>query len=83
MGDSVADPRMPTDADTEAWDPGPIVCPGCHAVGDEPCAPGCIDDETVLAREEEDDREDDREGDRVCHICGQPTDLCSCEDCPW
>lgn len=23
----------------------PIVCPGCFAVGAEPCAPGCIDDE--------------------------------------
>jgi hypothetical protein len=25
-------------------DEAPFVCPGCHAVGDEPCAPGyCID----------------------------------------
>jgi hypothetical protein len=23
----------------------PYVCPGCHAVGDERCAPGCIDAE--------------------------------------
>src|SRR5690348_14988237 len=23
----------------------PHVCPGCHAVGEEPCAPGCIDAE--------------------------------------
>ncbi len=23
----------------------PFVCPGCHAVGEEPCHPGCIDDE--------------------------------------
>jgi len=30
-------------------DPGcsqaPHVCPGCHAVGEEPCAPDCIDAE--------------------------------------
>lgn len=30
----------------------PIVCPGCHSVGDEPCAPGCIDDEMAREREE-------------------------------
>lgn len=30
----------------------PYVCPGCHAVGGERCAPGCIDDE--IAREHED-----------------------------
>lgn len=23
----------------------PVVCPGCHAVGEEACAPGCIDAE--------------------------------------
>ena len=23
----------------------PHVCPGCHAVGEERCAPGCIDAE--------------------------------------
>lgn len=26
-----------------AW--GPPVCPGCYAVGEQPCAPGCIDEE--------------------------------------
>lgn len=31
---------------------GPYVCPGCHAVGGERCAPGCIDDE--IRREHED-----------------------------
>jgi hypothetical protein len=37
---------------SEEWSPdpvppedGPYVCPGCYAVGDEPCAPGCIDAE--------------------------------------
>ena len=30
---------------------GPFVCPGCHAVGGEKCAPGCIDDE--IARDAE------------------------------
>lgn len=30
----------------------PYVCPGCHAVGDERCAPGCIDAEIEAAREE-------------------------------
>lgn len=37
-------------------DPGcsqaPHVCPGCHAVGDEPCAPGCIDAELEAERRE-------------------------------
>jgi hypothetical protein len=33
-------------------DDAPYVCPGCHAVGDERCAPGCIDDE--MRREHED-----------------------------
>lgn len=23
----------------------PYVCPGCYAVGDEPCLPGCVDHE--------------------------------------
>ena len=25
------------------FDAGPYVCPGCFAVGGEPCAPGCVD----------------------------------------
>lgn len=37
-------------------DPGcshaPYVCPGCHAVGGERCAPGCIDAEMAREREE-------------------------------
>ncbi len=28
-----------------AHEQAPHVCPGCHAVGEEPCAPGCIDAE--------------------------------------
>lgn len=30
---------------SEACEEPPIVCPGCHAVGEERCAPGCIDAE--------------------------------------
>lgn len=30
----------------------PYVCPGCHAVGDERCVPGCIDDAIRREREE-------------------------------
>lgn len=26
----------------------PYVCPGCHAVGEERCAPGCIDAEREM-----------------------------------
>jgi len=33
-----------TDAEDETWpDDAPFVCPGCFAVGGEPCAPDCID----------------------------------------
>lgn len=30
----------------------PYVCPGCYAVGGDPCAPGCIDAEIEREREE-------------------------------
>lgn len=30
----------------------PFVCPGCHAFEEEPCKPGCIDDEMRREREE-------------------------------
>jgi hypothetical protein len=30
----------------------PYVCPGCYAVGGEPCAPGCIDASIEEARYE-------------------------------
>lgn len=33
-------------------DDAPIVCPGCYAVGPEPCAPGCIDAEIAQERED-------------------------------
>lgn len=36
----------------EPEDPGPFVCPGCHAVGDEPCKTGCIDAEIEADRDE-------------------------------
>jgi hypothetical protein len=32
-------------------DDGPYVCPGCYAVGGEPCAPRCIDVEIERDRE--------------------------------
>lgn len=35
----------------------PYVCPGCHAVGGEPCAPGCIDAEIAERDRYEDGRE--------------------------
>lgn len=30
----------------------PYVCPGCHAIGGEPCLPGCIDAEIEAERED-------------------------------
>lgn len=33
------------------WSNAPYVCPGCHAVGEEPCAPGCIDAEIEAERD--------------------------------
>lgn len=30
----------------------PIVCPGCHAVAPDHCAPGCIDNEIERERED-------------------------------
>ena len=34
-------------------DEAPYVCPGCYAVGEEHCAPGCIDQEISEARQAE------------------------------
>lgn len=31
--------------DADAIENAPHVCPGCYAVGEERCAPGCIDSE--------------------------------------
>jgi hypothetical protein len=36
---------LPSAADIEAAADAPHVCPGCYAVGDEPCAFDCIDAE--------------------------------------
>lgn len=33
-------------------DEPPFVCPGCYAIGEEPCKPGCIDAEIAAEREE-------------------------------
>jgi hypothetical protein len=33
----------------------PHVCPGCYAIGEEPCAPGCIDAE-IAADQKRDGR---------------------------
>lgn len=42
----------------------PFVCPGCHAVGEERCAPGCIDAEIEDDRRHAEDYGDsDRFGD--------------------
>jgi hypothetical protein len=38
----------------ETEDEGPYVCPGCYAVGGEPCAAYCVDAE--IERERENDR---------------------------
>lgn len=39
------------------------VCPGCHAVDGEPCAPGCIDAAIEAAREERERYLDDYDDD--------------------
>ena len=50
--------------------PDPIVCPGCYAVGEEPCAVGCIDAE--IEQEARDERlYGSREYcDQDCQCCG-------------
>lgn len=55
------------DPDEDVGGEAPYVCPGCHAVGGERCAPGCIDDEIESERRhaiesgEYDDRNEDEE----------------------
>lgn len=54
---------VPLESDPED---DPIVCPGCYAVGEQPCLPGCIDDEMRRALEDYDqehDFESDQESD--------------------
>ena len=53
----------------ETEDEAPYVCPGCYAVGGERCAPGCIDAEIEMQRDEDhrrgaysSDEEDDEQG---------------------
>jgi hypothetical protein len=45
---AILDPDIP-----DLWDTGPYVCPGCYAVGGEPCAADCIDAEIDRARRED------------------------------
>ena len=51
--------------DTPTEPPAPYVCPGCFAVGGEPCAPQCIDNEIeteyreAIERGDYDERDDD------------------------
>jgi hypothetical protein len=40
-------------------DQTPYVCPGCYAVGGEPCYPGCVDAEIERDREERRDSDED------------------------
>lgn len=49
------------------------VCPGCHAVGAERCAPGCVDAEMAEEREAS-----ERDGGEACLDCQRQP--CRCED---
>ena len=50
-------------------DSAPYVCPGCHAVGGERCAPDCID--AAIEAELERCRNGDGELDQdFCGVCG-------------
>ena len=55
---------------SDDWDDAPYVCPGCHAVAPERCAPGCIDDEIA-------------NGEKYCHLCLSLEQDCRCEDREW
>lgn len=63
----------------------PFVCPGCYAVGGEPCAPYCIDAEIEADHRhaiesgdyERFDEDDDPEDEISCLLCGRVA--CSCE----
>jgi hypothetical protein len=58
----------------------PFVCPGCYAVGEEPCAPGCIDAEIERAREERDSEDDWRNSCGDCEFSCE-TGAPECEGC--
>jgi hypothetical protein len=50
--EEVADARKGADRLASIFDvDAPYVCPGCYAVGEEPCARGCIDAEIAADRE--------------------------------
>lgn len=49
----------PIDADGHCWCNPPFVCPGCYAVGGEPCAGYCPDAAIERDREERDRLEDE------------------------
>jgi hypothetical protein len=53
-----ADERRAVDGLMGDYDEAPYVCPGCHAVGEEPCLPGCIDDEIETERRDAFERGD-------------------------
>lgn len=59
----------------QAWAEGPYVCPGCHAVAPERCAPGCIDAE--IEEDARHEREHDccechwEAGDSPCPVHGE------------
>jgi len=63
-------PCLPIHVCWNRWDDdAPIVCPGCYAVGEEPCAPGCIDEEM---RREAEDRDLGDESDYIEHEDDEP-----------
>lgn len=42
------------------WDEGPYVCPGCYAIGEAPCSPGCTDADMERQREYDQETRDVR-----------------------
>lgn len=55
------DEAVSGDLAAQVWEECPYVCPGCHAVAPERCAPGCIDAEI------EEDARHEREPGCLCH----------------
>lgn len=51
---------------------GPPVCPGCYAVGPDPCAPGCVDAEMAAERERYEADEDDDVYDEIDYELTRP-----------